>query len=195
MRICFVGDSFVNGTGDPACLGWTGRICAALYQKGVALTYYNLGIRRETSADIRARWLDEVLRRLPKAEDGRVVFSFGTNDTTIENGKTRVDFADSLEHTHHILQSAKQLFPVMMVGPPPIADDEQNRQTARINEQFALVCKRLEVPYLDVFTLLQDSEVWRRETAVGDGAHPGAAGYAEFARLVQSWPPWLAWFA
>jgi hypothetical protein len=23
IRICFVGDSFVNGTGDPQCLGWT----------------------------------------------------------------------------------------------------------------------------------------------------------------------------
>lgn len=27
MRICFIGDSFVNGTGDPECLGWAGRIC------------------------------------------------------------------------------------------------------------------------------------------------------------------------
>lgn len=26
MRICFIGDSFVNGTGDDTCLGWVGRI-------------------------------------------------------------------------------------------------------------------------------------------------------------------------
>ncbi|MDY6901411.1 MAG: lipase, partial [Cyanobacteriota bacterium] len=26
MRICFVGESFINGTGDPECLGWAGRI-------------------------------------------------------------------------------------------------------------------------------------------------------------------------
>ena len=25
MRICFFGDSFVNGTGDDECLGWVGR--------------------------------------------------------------------------------------------------------------------------------------------------------------------------
>ncbi|HZC55143.1 MAG TPA: hypothetical protein VE396_03730 [Xanthobacteraceae bacterium] len=29
IRICFFGDSMVNGTGDDACLGWVGRICAA----------------------------------------------------------------------------------------------------------------------------------------------------------------------
>lgn len=33
IRICFVGESFVNGTGDPAFLGWTGRVCANAHQK------------------------------------------------------------------------------------------------------------------------------------------------------------------
>jgi len=56
MRICFVGDSFVNGTGDPEYLGWTGIICAVTRSWGYDITYYNLGIRRETSADILARW-------------------------------------------------------------------------------------------------------------------------------------------
>jgi lysophospholipase L1-like esterase len=65
-RICFVGDSFVNGTGDPECLGWTGRICALACQKGHDVTYYNLGVRRETSTDIATRWRDEVSRRLPE---------------------------------------------------------------------------------------------------------------------------------
>jgi hypothetical protein len=27
IRICFIGESFVNGTGDPEFLGWTGRVC------------------------------------------------------------------------------------------------------------------------------------------------------------------------
>jgi hypothetical protein len=49
VRICFVGESFVNGTGDPECLGWTGRICVGANKKGYDITYYNLGVRRETS--------------------------------------------------------------------------------------------------------------------------------------------------
>jgi lysophospholipase L1-like esterase len=34
LRICFVGDSLTNGTGDPDCLGWTGRVCASAYERG-----------------------------------------------------------------------------------------------------------------------------------------------------------------
>jgi lysophospholipase L1-like esterase len=83
MRICFVGDSFVNGTGDPECLGWAGRICAVARREGYDITYYNLGVRRETSADIKSRWQNEVTCRLSQGEYGRIIFSFGVNDTTI----------------------------------------------------------------------------------------------------------------
>lgn len=32
--ICFVGDFFINGTGDSAYLGWSGHVCAAANQRG-----------------------------------------------------------------------------------------------------------------------------------------------------------------
>jgi lysophospholipase L1-like esterase len=68
MRICFFGDSIVNGTGDPDCLGWVGRVCGAARKSGVDLTSYNLGIRRDTSADILRRWRREAeLDRLNKS--------------------------------------------------------------------------------------------------------------------------------
>ena len=34
-RICFFGDSFVNGTGDDDALGWVGRLCAAERRAGL----------------------------------------------------------------------------------------------------------------------------------------------------------------
>lgn len=55
IRICFVGDSFVNGIGDERALGWAGRLCAAANARGVPVTYYNLGVRRNTSKDILLR--------------------------------------------------------------------------------------------------------------------------------------------
>ena len=119
LRLCFVGDSFVNGTGDPACLGWAGRLCVAAQQQGHEITYYNLGIRRQTSQDIADRWQEEVAARLPTECEGRIVFSFGVNDTTVEDGKERVTLAESLEHTRRILLAARQCFPTLMVGPPP----------------------------------------------------------------------------
>ncbi|MBD2101390.1 GDSL-type esterase/lipase family protein [Leptolyngbya sp. FACHB-261] len=194
MRICFVGDSFVNGTGDSECLGWTGRVCAAARQQGHDLTYYNLGIRRETTTDIRARWQAEVERRLPESCDGRVVFSFGVNDTTIEQGQTRVQFADSLANTHQILSLAQQRFPVLMVGPLPVTDAEQNSRIGDLSTRFGQICAGLKIPYLEAFSWLLESAIWRQEALAGDGYHPSAGGYTQVAELVQSWPAWRHWF-
>lgn len=197
VRICFVGDSFVNGTGDPECLGWTGRVCANANKKGYDITYYNLGIRRDSSTNIANRWLQEVSLRLPKEYDGRVVFSFGLNDTTLENGKTRVDLADSLKNAYEILSEAQKLYPVLMVGPAPYAEQQDSQRRNRntdLSKQFALICKKIDVPYLDVFTILEKSNIWINQAIANDGVHPGAGGYAEFAQIVGNWDAWLNWF-
>jgi lysophospholipase L1-like esterase len=197
VRICFVGDSFVNGTGDSECLGWTGRVCANANKKGYDITYYNLGIRRDTSTDIAKRWLQEVSLRLPKEYDGRVVFSFGLNDTTLENGKTRVDFADSMKNTCAILSEAKLLYPVLMVGLAPYEEREdrgRKQRTIDLSKQFALICNELNVPYLDVFPILEKSNIWINEAKANDGVHPKAGGYAEFAQIIENWDAWLNWF-
>ncbi len=194
LRICFVGESFVNGTGDPQCLGWAGRICAHACTLGHDVTYYNLGVRRETSTELKERWQREVFYRLPLESEGAIVFCFGTNDTTIENGKTRVAFETSLENTRDILNAAKQRFPVLMVGTVPVVDLEQNKRIARLSAAFASICNEVDVPYLDVFTTLQASALWINEASANDGAHPRTEGYAQLAQLVQNWQPWLSWF-
>jgi lysophospholipase L1-like esterase len=195
LRICFVGDSFINGTGDPAYLGWAGRICATAQQQGLEITYYNLGIRRQTSRDIAQRWQAEVSARLPANCDGRIVFSFGVNDTTIENGKERVALDESVENARTILQNARSFFPTIMIGPPPILEEEHNQRIARLSQQFALVCETLEIPYLEVFTPLRHVREWQEEIASNDGAHPRAAGYAALAELIQDWSAWRTWLA
>ncbi|MBC6430061.1 lipase [Nostoc sp. HG1] len=197
VRICFVGDSFVNGTGDSECLGWTGRVCANANKKGYDITYYNLGIRRDTSTDISKRWLQEVSLRLPKEYDGRVVFSFGLNDTTLENGKTRVDLADSIKNAREILSKAQKLYPVLMVGPAPYAEQKNSGRTninTDLSKQFALICNELNIPYLDVFPILEKSNIWINEARANDGVHPRAGGYTEFAQIVENWDAWLNWF-
>jgi lysophospholipase L1-like esterase len=197
VRICFVGDSFVNGTGDPECLGWTGRICVNANKKGYDITYYNLGIRRDTSSDIAKRWLQEVSLRLPKEYDGRVVFSFGLNDTTVENGKTRVDLVDSIRNAREILIKAKSMYPVLMIGLALYEEQEDPGRKQRItnlSKQYASICKELNVPYLDVFPILEKSNIWINQARDNDGVHPRAGGYAEFAQIVENWDAWLNWF-
>ena len=66
LRVVFVGDSFVAGVGDPEGRGWVGRVVAAAHAAGLPLTAYNLGVRRETSADVLARELEFGVGRLPR---------------------------------------------------------------------------------------------------------------------------------
>jgi len=193
MHIAFIGDSFVNGTGDPEYLGWVGRVCANAHRQGCEITAYNLGIRGNTSTDIKERWQQEVTRRFPPAEDCRIVFSFGVNDTTWENGKTRVDGETSIENTSEILRLARSQYPILMLGLAPIDDRQQNDRSKQLSKQFSLVCAELNIPYLDIFSPLQHSTIWVKEVAENDGAHPRNSGYAELARLVETWSEWKSW--
>ncbi len=187
----------VNGTGDRDCLGWAGRLCAAANYSGHCITYYNLGIRGETSADIGQRWSTEVGDRLAPDMDGRVIFSFGINDTTFtvsNNSNTRrVQLSDSLHYTRQILEQAMQRYPVLMISPPPIGEEKQNQRILELVEAIAPLCNDLAIPYLDVFTPLMTSTYWRQEANENDGAHPGVKGYQEFANLVSAWTAWQSW--
>ena len=192
LRICFVGDSYINGTSDPEYLGWTGRVSVAARRKGYNLTCYNLGVRRETSSDIAKRWQQEVRTRLPSSCMPFVVFSFGVNDTTIEEGQTRVPEMQSVVNAREMLRAAKQRYSTIMIGPPPNADAEQNLRTQRLSSLLAEVAESEGVPFLSVFDQLATDGVWMNEVTTGDGAHPSAAGYAKLAALVEAWPGW--WF-
>ena len=157
------------------------------------MTDYNLGVRRDTSGDILKRWLPEVSHRLPPDCNGKVIFSFGANDITVEKGKMRVDFPDSVNNASQILAQAKLLFPVLMVSSPPLGDCEDNFRLADLSNQFKQICLNLSIPYLDVLTPLQQSPIWLNEVAANDGAHPQSAGYAELAELVKNWVGWTSW--
>jgi lysophospholipase L1-like esterase len=192
LRICFVGDSFVQGTGDPECLGWAGRVCARAARAGGSVTYYNLGVRRDTSADIRRRWREEVLRRLPPEAEGRVVLSFGTNDTTAHAGRARVALDESLEHARAILEGAQPWRP-LLVGPPYLCEPEQALRLRALSGGLFLLCDELGVPFVEVFEALARSAPWCADVAAHDGMHPRAEGYEILAALVLASPAWQTW--
>lgn len=192
IRICFIGDSLVNGTGDEAALGWAGRLCALAHASDIPVTYYNLGIRRNTSKDILLRWESECTLRLPGSCDGRIVLSCGVNDTAIENGKVRVSSAESCANVRAILRGAKQ-YTVLMVGPPPVLDDEQNERIESLSLAFARETQALGVPYIDLFSALCADDAYKREVARNDGSHPRSEGYSKMARIIGESPSW--WFS
>lgn len=192
IRVCFIGDSFVNGACDPDCLGWTGRVCSSAIRSGHQVTYYNLGVRRNTGADIASRWWTECEKRLTSECDSRVVFSFGANDTVIESGKQRLPSEATLRHAEKMLLQAKIQYDCLWVGPPPVADAQHNTRMSALCAQFQALSDELSVPYLPVLGPLLKSEVWMSEVICGDGAHPQSGGYNVLAHLVESWDKW--WF-
>jgi acyl-CoA thioesterase I len=193
MRICFIGDSLVNGTGDPTLLGWVGRVCAAARRRGQDITCYNLGIRGDTSTEIAGRWQEESERRLPAGVDGRLIFSFGANDCIGRDGAPRVPSAQALANARGVLEGARQRHPTLMLGPPPVALAETDARIAALSRELAKLAAALSVPYLDLYAPLAAMPLWRLEITIGDGAHPGAAGYALIADLVEGWAPWRRW--
>lgn len=193
LRLCFVGDSFVNGTNDPEYLGWTGRVSILARRRGHQLTCYNLGVRRDTSSEIAARWESEAQRRLPDSCASYVVFSYGVNDTMIEEGGTRVPELLSIENTRQVLRTARQRgYRTALIGPPPIRDRQHNERTRHMSLAMEQVAEAEGVPFLSTFDVLAKDPVWMAGVSAGDGAHPGAAGYAQFAALVDGWESW--WF-
>ena len=191
IRICFVGDSFVNGTGDEAALGWAGRLCAAAADKGFDITYYNLGIRRNTSKDILLRWEYECALRLSDVCDARVVISCGVNDTVIEMGQLRVHAEESSTNLREILHGAKK-YKVLMIGPPPVGGDDHNARIQALSIAFAREASALAVPYIDIFSALAADVDYQQEVSHNDGSHPRSHGYAKMAHLIASSPHW--WF-
>jgi len=191
IRLCYVGDSFVNGTGDPSKLGWTGRISALSQMNNLDITHYNLGVRRETSEDILKRWESECRSRLPKGSQNKIIFSFGVNDTVIENGQRRVSLEDSIKNAKEILSSASKTFDVIMIGLPPIDDDEHNQRIKELDRKYQELCKALDVPYLSIFDTLYHDEVWREEVSHNDGAHPRDKGYTLLSNIIKNWDHWV----
>ena len=192
IRICFIGDSLVQGTGDPLSLGWPGRLLQRLNGHGFVATGYNLGIRRETSEDIKQRWKTEAQRRLPAHGHNHLVFSFGVNDTTRDNGRLRVSLDQSANNLKQILGQAADLYPTLMIGPTPVCEDEQSSRIAEFDLAYRWACEELSVSYLSVFDDLQQAGIWDTEMRGGDGSHPGEGGYRLLSQLVADSPLW--WF-
>lgn len=186
MRLIAFGDSLVAGAGDPDHLGWVGRAVAGRR----AITLYNLGVRRETSTDIAARWKAEATPRMTDEEPMRIVFSFGANDSYPVDGAPRVAQAQTLKNAQAMLTGAAGLCPVLLVGPPPMADPGVSARLEGLNENLKLLAARLKVPFIDVFQPLDADGLWRAEAIAWDGAHPGAGGYQRMADLVSAHPAW-----
>lgn len=183
-RLLFFGDSFTAGAGDPAALGWAGRVAAAC----MPLTPYNLGVRGETSVQVAARWRSETAVRLTDAAAFGVVFCVGANDCVDAgrgDGTPRVEPDVSVATLGALLDGAASLgLPAFVAGPPPLSEPAGDARVHALSDAFAGRCASRGVPFAPLAAELSAFAPWREEALAGDGAHPGARGYARAAELV-----------
>lgn len=185
MRICFFGDSFINGTGDDSALGWVGRVAASARHQGKDVTLYNLGIRGETGEELEARWHEEAQRRNPE----RLLFSFGANDC-----HRRVPPDRTVAAMGRILREAAALAPTIVIGPIPVLDDgETDALIVKLSAAQQKLCRELAVPFLSVHGFIGVCDAWKDSAADNDGSHPNQGGYEALAQFLLEWSGLRRW--
>lgn len=179
MTFFFLGDSLTLGCGDAAALGWPGRLASAVMASGADPTWYNLGVRANTTAKILARWREEVERRALPDQDLKLVFSFGVADVAND-----VDFGTSVTNAETILRDAALLAPTLFIGPMPVADPDRTERIAALSGEYETLCARQGVPCVRVIDELRGSGTYALALAENDHVHPSAKGYATLAELL-----------
>lgn len=191
MRLIFIGDSIVAGSGDDECRGWAGRVGSATRRAGVDHTPYNLGIGGDTAADVLLRWEQEVSRRLNPDIENRLVAQVGVNDA--RDGVER-DLDESARDVAAFVDGARGLgLEPLIVGPIPTRQPAESKRIGALSERYAAKCAAAGARFVEVHAALRKSGSFLASLE-SDGYHPDAAGYAEIAQVVlqNGWWEWLA---
>ena len=75
----------------------------------------------------------------------------------------------SVRYAQAFLRKAQHHYPVLMIGPPPVPDVEQNERVQQLSEAFAQICQRLHIPYLEIASKLMTQAIWLQEARANDG--------------------------
>lgn len=193
VGLCFVGDEYVAGLGDPKALGWVSRVVARTPHAGVDLATYNLGVRGASSTDVLARWEAETAPRWAPTNERRLVVGFGSADVEqgLSTARSRLNLANILD------DASSAAIATFVVGPPPSLDAEVNEKLQVLVDAQADVCSRRGVTYVDCFRPLLGHDQWQADLESSADDLPGQAGYGLMAWLVlhAGWQNWLAFDA
>ena len=209
IRLCFFGDSITVGVGDSRWWGWPQRLCASERERGCELTPYILGVRGDTSAEIRSRWLPECRQRLVEPWAGGIVFCFGVNDTCDRDGVRQVPLPLSIENARATVGAANALKPVFWIAPLPVdarspvchveaagvQHEFRNERIIELTGAFDAVAAELGVPFLDAGPVLRADADLTASLAASDGIHPDDRGHHCIASTIRTSVLWRRWIA
>jgi lysophospholipase L1-like esterase len=205
LKLVAFGDSLIYGFGDGVGGGWVERLRRQwMLPESRGHVLYNLGVRGDRAYQVAQRLENEFRHRgeLRNRVPDAMILSVGLNDSArvqSPNGRSYTDFEHFKTVLDHLLDTAKQLCPVIFVGMVPIDDSKMPFQDClyyshadqyRYKEATKLACELRGIPYLDIFDKwINRGSDWWRSRLISDGLHPNVAGYQSLWEDVISWEP------
>ncbi len=188
--ICVFGDSTTRGEWDLEKGGWVNRLQIYVHSKNTNRDkVYNLGISAGTTSTILERF--EFEAKIRKAD--ALIFQSGGNDSVVlesKNGPNNIPIDQFRKNLEEIIQKAKNITSnIIFIGfknvdetkvtPAPWGDYYFNIEIKKYNEVMKNVCQENNIPYLDIFGLLENEDFT-------DGLHPNAAGHEKIFEKVKN---------
>ncbi len=190
----FFGDSVTLGVNDAPAGGWVSRLAGKAAQAGLSVppdTFYNMGVRRNSSRMILERWEAEFNARVMDGVPSYLLFCFGTVDMAAPKGFPNIPVGESAANAREILLKAKNCGSVALVSAPPVADAEHCQRLDTLCTAYAAICAAIDVPFVDIFhPLLKNGYV----NDLSDGVHPGPSGNDMIASALLQAPELTSWF-
>ncbi len=179
--ICIFGDSTAWGAWDMEKGGWVNRLWLYAGEKAdCECNIYNLSISGGTTETILERFESEAKIR----EADGLIFQSGGNDSYLKgkNGPNQIPLEKFKSNLEEIIKRAKNITQnIIFIGFKNVDESKTapvswkdiyyfNAEIKKYDEVMEGVCGEHNIPYLDIFGLLDVSDL-------EDGLHPNAAGH------------------
>lgn len=203
-RICFIGDSIVEGLGDETGLGWSGRLAEAHRNSDNPFIPFYLGVRGQTLAQIADRAKEECKVRITDKENDLIVLGSGLNDIARVDGEPRTSPDSVIDTFAYLIDELNNLCKLIVVSPFPVYEslmpfyssisdlhlDFQNKDIKEFSKEYCNICGSKDIPYLNLFDELNKNDDYQNGLKLNDGLHSNAEGYQAVANLIQNWTVW-----
>ena len=133
-----------------------------------------------------------------------ILLSVGLNDTARvgrADGRPQLDAEGFLFGLQQILDRAKLMAPVLMVGLTPVLEEPMPyaevlwyslEQVRRYEGLLEEACLEADVPFLPLLDALLEDPCWPQWLS-SDGVHLNSEGHRQVYQRVQHWPALLRW--
>jgi lysophospholipase L1-like esterase len=201
-----LGDSGVYGWGDPEEGGWCERLRRHWMGLPGGPVLYPLGVRGDGLERVAARLDREVSCRgeLRRQQPHGILLAVGLNDTARvgrADGRPQLDAEGFLFGLQQILDRARLMAPVLMVGLTPVLEEPMPyaevlwyslEQVRRYEGLLEEACLEADVPFLPLLDALLEDPCWPQWLS-SDGVHLNSEGHRQVYQRVQRWPALLRW--